>query len=41
MTVLKEWKTLQNEKEARRHLIDKPNVLIRIYPSGDILYSVR
>uniref|UniRef100_A0A7E4ZSR1 Ig-like domain-containing protein n=1 Tax=Panagrellus redivivus TaxID=6233 RepID=A0A7E4ZSR1_PANRE len=31
----------QNEKEARRHLIDKPNVLIRIHPNGDILYSVR
>ncbi len=31
----------QNEKEARRHLIDKPNVLIRIYPDGSILYSVR
>ncbi|GMT35583.1 hypothetical protein PFISCL1PPCAC_26880, partial [Pristionchus fissidentatus] len=31
----------QNEKEARRHLIDKPNVLIRIHPDGSILYSVR
>uniref|UniRef100_A0A914NB31 Ig-like domain-containing protein n=1 Tax=Meloidogyne incognita TaxID=6306 RepID=A0A914NB31_MELIC len=31
----------QNEKEARRHLIDKPNVLIRIHPNGQILYSVR
>uniref|UniRef100_A0A914C3C8 Ig-like domain-containing protein n=1 Tax=Acrobeloides nanus TaxID=290746 RepID=A0A914C3C8_9BILA len=31
----------QNEKEARRHLIDKPNVLIRIHPDGHILYSVR
>nr|CDQ04197.1 BMA-AVR-14, isoform c [Brugia malayi] len=31
----------QNEKEARRHLIDKPNVLIRIHPDGQILYSVR
>nr|CAE46429.1 glutamate-gated chloride channel alpha3A subunit [Dirofilaria immitis] len=30
-----------NEKEARRHLIDKPNVLIRIHPDGQILYSVR
>uniref|UniRef100_A0A1I7VMZ9 Glutamate-gated chloride channel n=1 Tax=Loa loa TaxID=7209 RepID=A0A1I7VMZ9_LOALO len=30
----------QNEKEARRHLIDKPNVLIRIHPDGQILYSV-
>uniref|UniRef100_A0A915NRB2 Glutamate-gated chloride channel n=1 Tax=Meloidogyne floridensis TaxID=298350 RepID=A0A915NRB2_9BILA len=27
--------------EARRHLIDKPNVLIRIHPNGQILYSVR
>ncbi|VDK52144.1 unnamed protein product [Anisakis simplex] len=36
----------QNEKfdtfrEARRHLIDKPNVLIRIHQDGRILYSVR
>ncbi|VDD96531.1 unnamed protein product [Enterobius vermicularis] len=31
----------QNEKEARRHLIDKPNVLIRIHADGRILYSVR
>nr|ABK20343.1 glutamate-gated chloride channel [Parascaris equorum] len=31
----------QNEKEARRHLIDKPNVLIRIHQDGQILYSVR
>uniref|UniRef100_A0A915CX95 Uncharacterized protein n=1 Tax=Ditylenchus dipsaci TaxID=166011 RepID=A0A915CX95_9BILA len=31
----------QNEKEARRHLIDKPNVLIRIHKDGRILYSVR
>uniref|UniRef100_A0A5S6QAV1 Ig-like domain-containing protein n=1 Tax=Trichuris muris TaxID=70415 RepID=A0A5S6QAV1_TRIMR len=31
----------QNEKEARRHMIDKPNVMIRIYPNGEMLYSVR
>nr|ADZ96468.1 avr-14 splice variant c [Haemonchus contortus] len=31
----------RNEKEARRHLIDKPNVLIRIHKDGSILYSVR
>ncbi|PAV83403.1 hypothetical protein WR25_16134 [Diploscapter pachys] len=31
----------QNEKEARRHMIDKPNVLIRIHKDGSILYSVR
>ncbi|CEF69116.1 GluClalpha [Strongyloides ratti] len=30
-----------NEKEARRHLVDKPNVFMRIYPNGEILYSVR
>ncbi|CEF67648.1 GluClalpha [Strongyloides ratti] len=38
------WKPdsfFQNEKEARRHMIDKPNVLIRIHPDGSILYSVR
>lgn len=31
----------QNEKNAQRHMIDKPNVLIRVYSNGDILYSVR
>ncbi|CAD5224559.1 unnamed protein product [Bursaphelenchus xylophilus] len=31
----------QNEKEARRHSVDKPNVLIRIHPDGRVLYSVR
>ncbi|CAI5452843.1 unnamed protein product [Caenorhabditis angaria] len=31
----------QNEKMAHRHLIDKPNVLIRIHKDGKILYSVR
>lgn len=31
----------QNEKAATRHFVDKPNVMIRIYPNGSILYSVR
>ncbi|VDP42591.1 unnamed protein product [Soboliphyme baturini] len=31
----------QNEKEARKHMIDKPNIMIRIYADGNILYSVR
>ncbi|CAK5081430.1 unnamed protein product [Meloidogyne enterolobii] len=31
----------QNEKQARKHEIDKPNVLIRIHKDGRILYSVR
>ncbi|GMT12418.1 hypothetical protein PFISCL1PPCAC_3715 [Pristionchus fissidentatus] len=31
----------QNEKQAHRHIIDKPNVLIRVYRYGMILYSVR
>ncbi|CAD6200051.1 unnamed protein product [Caenorhabditis auriculariae] len=31
----------QNEKQAHRHMIDKPNVLIRIHKDGRILYSVR
>lgn len=31
----------QNEKIAHKHMIDKPNILIRIYPNGDVLYSVR
>uniref|UniRef100_A0A915LRQ4 Ig-like domain-containing protein n=1 Tax=Meloidogyne javanica TaxID=6303 RepID=A0A915LRQ4_MELJA len=30
-----------NEKQARKHEIDKPNVLIRIHKDGRILYSVR
>uniref|UniRef100_A0A914WIN4 Uncharacterized protein n=1 Tax=Plectus sambesii TaxID=2011161 RepID=A0A914WIN4_9BILA len=29
------------EKQGHRHMIDKPNVLIRIYSDGRILYSVR
>uniref|UniRef100_A0A8R1TV31 Uncharacterized protein n=1 Tax=Onchocerca volvulus TaxID=6282 RepID=A0A8R1TV31_ONCVO len=31
----------QNEKQAQRHMIDKPNVLIRVHKDGTILYSVR
>ncbi|KAK5983620.1 Glutamate gated chloride channel alpha subunit [Trichostrongylus colubriformis] len=31
----------QNEKQAQKHMIDKPNVLIRIHKDGQILYSVR
>ncbi|CAL2045279.1 unnamed protein product [Caenorhabditis brenneri] len=31
----------QNEKQAHKHNIDKPNVLIRIHRDGRILYSVR
>lgn len=31
----------QNEKQAHKHQIDKPNVLIRIHKDGRILYSVR
>jgi anionic glutamate receptor len=31
----------QNEKKASKHMIDKPNVLIRVYKDGAILYSVR
>ncbi|CAJ0582653.1 unnamed protein product, partial [Mesorhabditis spiculigera] len=31
----------QNEKQAHRHMIDKPNVLIRVHKDGSILYSVR
>lgn len=31
----------QNENDARKHQVDKPNVLIRIYPDGKVLYSVR
>ncbi|VDN06177.1 unnamed protein product [Thelazia callipaeda] len=31
----------QNEKQAQRHMIDKPNILIRIHKDGTILYSVR
>uniref|UniRef100_A0A1I7SA22 Ig-like domain-containing protein n=1 Tax=Bursaphelenchus xylophilus TaxID=6326 RepID=A0A1I7SA22_BURXY len=31
----------QNEKQAQKHMIDKPNVLIRVHKDGNILYSVR
>uniref|UniRef100_A0A915D2G7 Uncharacterized protein n=1 Tax=Ditylenchus dipsaci TaxID=166011 RepID=A0A915D2G7_9BILA len=31
----------QNEKHAQKHMIDKPNVLIRVHKDGVILYSVR
>uniref|UniRef100_A0A7E4VG71 Ig-like domain-containing protein n=1 Tax=Panagrellus redivivus TaxID=6233 RepID=A0A7E4VG71_PANRE len=31
----------QNEKHAQKHMIDKPNVLIRVHKDGKILYSVR
>ncbi|PIO72355.1 Cation transporter family protein [Teladorsagia circumcincta] len=31
----------QNEKQAYKHMIDKPNVLIRVHKDGTILYSVR
>lgn len=30
-----------NEKEGHFHNIIMPNVLLRIYPNGDILFSVR
>ena len=33
----------QNEKEGRKHMIDTPNIMIRVYinDGGRILYSVR
>lgn len=31
----------QNEKQAYKHMIDKPNVMIRVHKDGTILYSVR
>ena len=31
----------RNEKEAKKHEIIVPNVYVRIYPNGDILYSIR
>merc|ERR1719347_77165 len=31
----------RNEKEARFHDIIQPNLYVRIYPNGDILYSIR
>ncbi|CEF68379.1 GluClalpha [Strongyloides ratti] len=30
-----------NEKNGHRHMIDKPNMLLRIYGNGKVLYSVR
>ena len=31
----------RNEKEARKHEIIVPNVYVRIFPDGEILYSIR
>ena len=31
----------RNEKEARKHEIIVPNVYVRIFPNGEILYSIR
>ena len=31
----------RNEKEARKHEIIVPNVYVRIFPTGEILYSIR
>jgi len=31
----------RNEKEAKKHEIIVPNVYVRIYPNGNILYSIR
>ena len=38
------WKPdlfFQNEKKGHFHEIIMPNVLLRIYPNGDVLYSIR
>ena len=31
----------RNEKEGQFHRIIQPNLYIRVYPYGDILYSIR
>uniref|UniRef100_A0A0N4Z2K4 Glycine receptor subunit alphaZ1-like n=1 Tax=Parastrongyloides trichosuri TaxID=131310 RepID=A0A0N4Z2K4_PARTI len=31
----------RNEKNGHRHMIDKPNMLVRIYKDGKVVYSVR
>ena len=31
----------RNEKEAKKHEIIVPNVYVRIFPNGSILYSIR
>ena len=38
------WKPdlfFSNEKEGHFHTIIMPNVLLRIYPNGEVLYSIR
>lgn len=38
------WKPdlfFKNEKEGHYHTIIMPNILLRIYPNGDVLYSIR
>ena len=31
----------RNEKEARFHDIIQPNLYVRVFPNGDVLYSIR
>ena len=31
----------RNEKQAQFHKIIQPNLYIRVFPNGDILYSIR
>ena len=31
----------RNEKEAKFHDIIQPNLYVRVFPNGDVLYSIR
>ena len=31
----------RNEKEANFHEIIQPNLYVRVFPDGDVLYSIR
>ena len=31
----------RNEKEGKFHNIIQPNLYVRIFPNGDVLYSIR
>ena len=31
----------RNEKDAKFHDIIQPNLYVRVFPNGDVLYSIR
>ena len=44
LTCLKVWMPdtfFRNEKEGQFHNIIQPNLYVRVFPNGDVLYSIR